>query len=192
MTILPILILGDPFLRKKIDKVEKIDQQTLDELESMIQTMRKANGIGLAASQVGINKRMLVLELPSDIEDPNSKKCIYKIINPILNKFSANKTIYEEGCLSIPNYSEEVERPEFVSCSYQNEKGEECSLDCTGLFATAIQHEVDHLEGKMYIDYISALKRGVINRKFQKMRRQMGGNIVRIGSEILLESELEG
>ena len=146
MAIRQIAKIGEPVLRKKAKVVEKFDQKLIDLLEDMADTMYEADGVGLAAPQVGILQRIFVIDVYDDYG-------LRVFINPEILEVSGSQ-IGEEGCLSIPNEFEDVERPNYVKVKALNEKGEEFILEGTELLARAILHENDHLEGKLFIDYI--------------------------------------
>jgi peptide deformylase len=167
MAILPIITLPDPVLRKISDPVESVDSAVLKLADDMLETMYAAPGIGLAAIQVGVPKRLLVL----DTADEGEAKKPLVIINPEIIKIGSTTRVYEEGCLSIPDVRVDIERPETVSISYIDRYGKPQELAASGLLATAIQHELDHLDGQLIIDFLSRLKRDIIIRKFKKQVR---------------------
>ena len=148
---------------KPIDKVNKEDQNLMDD---MLDTMYAANGIGLAAIQIGVPKRIIVMDIS---KDPKKKEPRY-FINPIIKKKNTEKTTYEEGCLSVPNQFAEIDRPSQCVVEYLDYNGEKKILDAKGLLATCIQHEMDHLEGILFIDYLSKLKRSMIVKKLSKLK----------------------
>ena len=167
MTILPIIIIPDPVLRKISDPVEQVDAATRRLMDDMLETMYAAPGIGLAAIQVGVPKRIVVLDLADDGEP----KQPLIMANPEIIKMSATTRLYEEGCLSIPDVRIEIERPETVTVQYLDRDGKQQELAAGGLLATAIQHELDHLDGQLIIDFLTRLKRDIIIRKFKKQTR---------------------
>ena len=167
MAILPIIILPDPILRKISDPVEHIDSAVLKLMDDMLETMYDAPGIGLAAIQVGVPKRIVVL----DIADDGEPKKPLAMANPEIIKMGSTTRVYEEGCLSIPDVRVDIERPETVTVSYIGRDGRPHELAAEGLLATAIQHELDHLDGQLIIDFLSRLKRDMIVRKFKKQTR---------------------
>jgi peptide deformylase len=167
MSILDIILLPDPLLRQVSTPVERVDDDLRRTLDDMVETMHDAPGIGLAAIQVGIPKRFLVLDLSEDDEKPTP---LY-LINPTILKLGDERRVYEEGCLSIPDVKFEIERPSSLTVAYTGRDGKETTLDADGLLATAIQHEIDHLDGRMIIDYMSRLKRDMVVRKFRKYAR---------------------
>ncbi|WP_269931116.1 peptide deformylase [Aminobacter sp. HY435] len=167
MTIKPLIILPDPLLREVSKPVERIDDATRRFARDMLDTMYDAPGIGLAAIQVGEPLRMLVIDLAKEGEEPAPRI----VINPQVLSRSDDSSVYEEGCLSIPDYYAEVERPATVRVKYLDEHGKEHEIEADGLLATCLQHEIDHLDGVLFIDYISKLKRDMVLRKFKKLAK---------------------
>ncbi|HBM11699.1 MAG TPA: peptide deformylase [Rhodospirillaceae bacterium] len=167
MAILPILVAPHPVLKKKCTPVEAVDGHIRRVLDDMLETMYDAPGIGLAAPQIGLAKRMLVVDCAGRGETPQPMK----IINPEIIAESDELASYEEGCLSFPEQYADVKRPARVTVKYLDETGTEQTLDADGLLATCIQHEIDHLDGVVFVDHISSLKRGMIMRKLQKLMR---------------------
>ena len=174
MTIKKILIEPDPILRKKCESLEKVDDQVRKLMDDMLETMYKAPGIGLAAIQLGILKRIVVI----DISKENEKQNPLFLINPVITKKSKNTSIYEEGCLSIPGQFAEIERPAECTLKYINYQGKNKELKADGLLATCIQHEVDHLDGILFIDYLSKLKKDMIIKKLVKQKKEIERVIV--------------
>ena len=166
MTIKPLIILPDPVLRQTSSLVEQVDGDLRKLADDMLDTMYDAPGIGLAAVQVGIPKRMLVIDLSKDDEEKQPRI----FINPEILASSDERSTYEEGCLSIPDYYAEVERPAKVTVKYIDIAGKEQVIDTEGLLATCLQHEIDHLNGVLFIDYISRLKREMVIKKFTKAK----------------------
>lgn len=164
MTIRPLIILPDPVLRQVSTKIEQVNDDIRSLADDMLATMYDAPGIGLAAIQVGVPKRMLVIDLSKEGED--KKPQIF--INPEILAVSDDRSIYEEGCLSIPDYYAEVERPARISVKHIDLQGKEQMVDAEGVLATCLQHEIDHLNGVLFIDHISRLKREMVIRKFTK------------------------
>jgi len=148
-------------ISKPVDKVGKEEQQLMDD---MLETMYAANGIGLAAIQIGIPKRIIVMDI---CKDENKKEPRY-FVNPIIQNKDKIKSIYEEGCLSVPNQFAEIERPKNCDIEYLDYYGNKQILKAEGLLATCIQHEMDHLEGILFIDYLSKLKKSMIIKKLSK------------------------
>ena len=168
MSTLPIILIPDPILRRISDPVERIDAAVLRLMDDMLDTMYAAPGIGLAAVQVNVPRRIVVLDTADDGEE-NSPLCM---INPELVALGPTTRLYEEGCLSIPDVRVEIERPEAVTVRYLDRAGKTQELAATGLLATALQHELDHLDGHLIIDFLSRLKRDIIIRKFKKQARE--------------------
>lgn len=168
MTIKPLIILPDPILRQVSDPVERIDDAVRAFADDMLETMYDAPGIGLAAIQVGVPRRMLVIDLAKE-EEP---KAPLVFINPQILSTSDEPSLYEEGCLSIPEYYAEVERPASLTVRYQDLDGKTQELAADGLLATCLQHEIDHLNGVLFIDHISKLKRDMVIRKFTKAAKR--------------------
>ena len=148
-------------ISKPVDKVGKEEQQLMDD---MLETMYAANGIGLAAIQIGIPKRIIVMDIS---KDENKKEPRY-FVNPVIQNKDKIKSIYEEGCLSVPNQFAEIERPKNCDIKYLDYNGNKQLLKAEGLLATCIQHEMDHLEGILFIDYLSKLKKSIIIKKLSK------------------------
>ena len=146
---------------KPVDRVGKDEQQLMDD---MLETMYAANGIGLAAIQIGIPKRIIVMDIS---KDENKKEPRY-FVNPVIQNKDKIKSIYEEGCLSVPNQFAEIERPKNCDIEYLDYNGNKQILKAEGLLATCIQHEMDHLEGILFIDYLSKLKKSMIIKKLSK------------------------
>ena len=167
MAILPILVAPHPVLKKVAEPVETVDDEIRQILDDMVETMYDAPGIGLAAPQVGISKRMLVVDVSGRDEDPQPMK----IINPEILTESDELSSYDEGCLSFPEQFAEVKRPAVVTLRYLDENGTQHEIQADGLLATCVQHEIDHLDGIVFVDHISSLKRGMIMRKLQKWKK---------------------
>lgn len=157
-----------PILREKATEVPAVDEEIKQLLSDMLETMYDANGVGLAAPQVGISKRMVVIDVEQDEETGKGNPIC--MVNPKITWASEEINIHCEGCLSVPKQSAEVERPASVKVKYTDEKGEEHEVLAEGLFATAVQHELDHLDGVLYIDHISRLKRNILLKKLKKYR----------------------
>ena len=156
-----IVIEPDPILRRKCEPIEKIDDNTRKLLDDMLETMYDAPGIGLAAVQVGILRRLIVI----DISKNEEKKDPLFLINPKILNQSKETSVYEEGCLSLPGQFAEIERPAKCVLKYTDYNGKDKELKAEGLLATCIQHEVDHLNGVLFIDYLSKLKKDMIIKK---------------------------
>jgi len=163
-----IIIEPDPLLRKKSNKLEKVDDETRKLLDDMLETMYAAPGIGLAAVQIGILRRCIVI----DVSKQEEKKDPLILINPIITFQSKNTSTYEEGCLSIPNQFALVERPEKCKVKFLDYNGKESVLEAGGILSTCIQHEVDHLNGVLFIDHLSKLKKSLIEKKATKQKKE--------------------
>ena len=150
-------------ISKPVEKVGKEEQQLMDD---MLETMYSANGIGLAAIQIGIPKRIIVMDISKD----ENKKEPRFFVNPIIKNKDRKKSTYEEGCLSVPNQFAEIDRPKNCDVEYLDYNGEKKLLQAEGLLATCIQHEMDHLEGILFIDYLSKLKKYMIIKKLSKIK----------------------
>ena len=170
MTIKPLIILPDPILRQVSKPIETVDSEVKKLADDMLETMYDAPGIGLAAIQIGVARRMLVLDVAKDGED--KKPLVF--INPEIVASSAERSVYEEGCLSIPDYYAEVERPAAITVRHLDRDGKEQVTEADGLLATCLQHEIDHLNGVLFIDHISKLKREMVIRKFTKAAKMRG------------------
>jgi peptide deformylase len=168
MALRDILILPDKRLRLVSEPVRSIDREVRTLVDDMFETMYDAPGIGLAAIQIGVPRRVVVMDL-SKKEEPQAPRVF---INPEIVSSSPAEATYEEGCLSIPEIYEEVTRPSQVRVKYFDLEGKEQALDADGLLATCIQHEIDHLNGVLFIDYISRLKRDRITKKFAKAAKR--------------------
>ena len=164
-----IVIEPDPILRKKSETLEKVDDELRELLDDMLETMYAAPGIGLAAVQVGILKRLIVIDISKDKE----KKSPLFLINPEIISRSKKTSIYEEGCLSLPGHFAEIERPAECQIKFIDYNGKEKELKANGLLATCIQHEVDHLNGVLFIDYLSKLKKDMIIKKLIKHKKEL-------------------
>ncbi len=164
-----IVIEPDPILRKKSEILEKVDDELRGLLDDMLETMYSAPGIGLAAVQVGILKRIIVIDISKDKE----KKNPFFLINPEIISKSKNTSTYEEGCLSLPGYFAEIERPAECQVKYIDYFGKKKEIKATGLLSTCIQHEIDHLNGILFIDYLSKLKRDMIIKKLTKQKKEL-------------------
>jgi peptide deformylase len=164
MTIKPLIILPDPLLRQVSKPVETVNSELLKLADDMLETMYDAPGIGLAAIQIGVARRVLVIDVSRDDEE----KAPQVFINPEIITSSDERSVYEEGCLSIPEYYAEVERPAAIGVKYLGRDGKQHELQADGLLATCLQHEIDHLNGVLFIDHISRLKREMVIKRFTK------------------------
>ena len=168
MAILSILTAPDPLLKKKCVDVAEVSDDIRTLLDDMVETMYDAPGIGLAAPQVGILKNVIVLDVSDDDEEPAPMK----MVNPKVVWASEELSTYEEGCLSVPQSYADIERPARVRVQYLDEAGKECEIEADGMFATCVQHEMDHLQGTLFIDHMSRIKRSIIMRKLTKMKKE--------------------
>ena len=165
MPLLKILIFPDPRLRTVAKAVEKVDDSLKKLTEDMLETMYEGSGIGLAATQVDIHKRVIVVDISEKKDEP------LVLINPVLKKvIDPELKTYSEGCLSVPGFYEELERPSEIEISFQDVKGKDNTLIANGLLSVVVQHEMDHLEGKMMVDSISNVKREMIRKKLSKAK----------------------
>jgi peptide deformylase len=167
MSIRPILTAPDPRLKAVSKSVDKVDAETRRLIDDMIESMYAADGIGLAAVQIGVPKRIIVM----DLDQKDGKKNPRVFINPKILWASEELATFEEGCLSVPDIWEDVERPAKIRAEHLDRDGKTVMLEAEGLLATCLQHEMDHLEGVLFIDHISRLKRSMALRKLQKARR---------------------
>lgn len=168
MAIRPIISLPDPRLRQKSEPVARIDDDVHRLIDDMLETMYEAPGIGLASIQVGVPKRVAVIDTAKDGEE---KRPLF-LINPEIVWSSDETRVYQEGCLSIPDFMDDVERPERVRVRFVDREGKEQEVEADGLLATALQHEIDHLNGVLFIDYLSRLKRERVIKKFTKQAKR--------------------
>ncbi len=187
MALRPILVIPDPRLRAVAEPISEISDDLKVLIKDMFETMYDAPGVGLAATQLGIMQRLIVVDAAkrkeegagqvpgegeggevAEVPDPIA------MINPEILWASEETKTHEEGCLSIPDYYEEVERPDRVRIRYMSDAGETIERDCDGFLAVVVQHEIDHLNGKLFIDYLSRLKRDRITKKFQKAAKRAG------------------
>ena len=169
MAIKKILTEPDPFLRQKSTKVEEVNDEIRTLMNDMLETMYNAPGIGLAAIQIGIPKRVIVIDLSREDEKKNP---LY-FVNPEIITNSNIDATYEEGCLSVPGQFAEINRPDKCKIKYLDYNNSEKILDAEGLLATCIQHEMDHLEGILFIDYLSKLKKNMIVKKLSKQKKSL-------------------
>ncbi len=174
MDVLDIITIPDRILRRKSAPIERIDDDLKRLMDQMLETMYAAPGIGLAAVQVGVPRRLITVDVVNKetSEGTEPAKDPMFIINPEILWRSDELSIYEEGCLSIPEYYAEVERPAKVRFRYLDREGKPQEHEAEGLLATVVQHEVDHLDGKLFIDHLSKLKRDIVIKKFAKASRQ--------------------
>ena len=167
MAILPIITIPDPLLRKKAAPIERVDAALLKLAENMLATMYDAPGIGLAAPQVGVLRRLIVMD-PS--RDEEAKQPLI-MVNPVILDRGSEMRTHEEGCLSIPDVTAEIERPAMTRVGFIDTEGKSREQTLEGIWSTLVQHEIDHLNGVLFIDYLSRLKRDMIVKKFTKQKR---------------------
>tara|TARA_Y100000996_G_scaffold305478_1_gene242506 strand:+ start:1583 stop:2095 length:513 start_codon:yes stop_codon:yes gene_type:complete len=164
-----ILIVPNSFLRKKTKEVESVNACELDISKKMIDIMLAAPGVGLAANQIGIEKSIITINFH---DEQKKKNKIYTLFNPVITKYSKEKVLMEEGCLSIPKQFADIERPESIELKYRDEKNNIIVENKKGYEARILQHEIDHLSGKLFIDYLSSLKRNLILKKIMKLKKK--------------------
>ena len=167
MSLLPIITAPDPRLKQVAKPVERVDDEVRKLMDDMLETMHAAPGIGLAAPQVGVLKRVIVVDVAREDEEPQP----YRMANPELVWVSDEDATYEEGCLSLPEHYADVVRPAAIKVRYLDNENEIRELEAGGLLATCVQHEMDHLDGILFVDHISALKRNMILRKLLKAKK---------------------
>ena len=168
MALMPIIIAPDPRLKIKTNPVEHVDAAVRTLMDDMLETMYAASGIGLAAPQVGDRRSVIVVDCARQDDDPAP----IKMANPEIIAVSPNDHTHEEGCLSLPEHYADVIRPEGITLRYLDENNNIREMDADGILATCIQHEMDHLDGILFVDHISALKRNMILRKLKKVKKQ--------------------
>ena len=166
MTVRTILTEPNKILRQISQPVNSVGKEEQTLMDDMLETMYAANGIGLAAIQIGVPKRIIVMDISKD----ESKKEPRYFVNPVIKNKNPIKSIYEEGCLSVPNQFAEIERPSKCDIEFLDYNGEKKIISAEGLLATCIQHEMDHLEGVLFIDYLSKLKKSMILKKLSKLK----------------------
>jgi peptide deformylase len=167
MSLLPILTAPDPRLKLQAKPVERVDEGVRRLMDDMLETMYAAPGIGLAAPQVGVAKRVIVIDLAKDGEP----RAPLRLANPEILWVSEEDAVFEEGCLSVPEHYAEVARPAAARIRYLDYENEIREIEATGLLATCLQHEIDHLDGVLFIDHLTALKRNIILRKLLKAKK---------------------
>jgi len=167
MALLPIITAPDPRLRVTSEPVESVDDELRKLMDDMLETMYDAPGVGLSAIQIGVPKRVMVVDCAPDGADPQP---IY-LVNPEIREASDDLRVYEEGCLSLPEQYAEVERPDQITVDYLDRDGNPQSLEADGLLSTCIQHEMDHFDGILFVDHISALKRSMIMKRLKKAKK---------------------
>jgi len=168
MAIRPILTVPDPVLKQVSKRVDAVTDETRALMDDMLQTMYAAPGIGLAAVQIGVPIRVIVMDLAKEDEKPNPQY----FVNPEILETIEETQTYEEGCLSVPDFFDEVERPKRVRIRYLNYQGEQVEEWAEGMYAVCIQHEMDHLQGTLFIDHLSRLKRSFAINKVKKAKKK--------------------
>ena len=163
-----ILLVPNPLLRQKSEKLKRVTKEDIQLSKRMIKIMKKAPGVGLAANQIGVLKQIVVVNI-QDKEKAIEKT--YALFNPVIKNYSKKKVIIEEGCLSLPQQFADIERPESVTLCYTNEKNKIVEEKKDGQEARIIQHEIDHLSGKLFVDYLSSLKRNILIKKVTKLKK---------------------
>jgi peptide deformylase len=166
-TILPIITIPDPVLRKTAEPIERVDDALRRLMDDMLATMYDAPGVGLAAPQIGISRRLIVMDAARD-DEPRAP---IVMVNPEILERSEELRLHEEGCLSIPEVTADVERPARTRVAYLDREGKPQEAELEGILSTIVQHEIDHLNGVLFIDYLSRLKRDMIVKKFTKQKR---------------------
>lgn len=172
MSVLTIRTAPDPVLKQTAAPVAVVDDGVRQLLADMLETMYAANGIGLAAPQVGVERRVIVVDTTWKKESTEAR-VVYQMVNPELTWVSEDDSTYEEGCLSVPTHYADVVRPAAIRVRYLDPQGQQQELSADGLLATCIQHEIDHLDGILFIDHLSALKRNIILRKLLKTKKEL-------------------
>ena len=167
MAIRPILTIPDSVLRKQAKPVERVDEDLRKLMDDMLATMYDAPGIGLAAPQIGISRRLIVMD-PAKEEAPKTPLIM---VNPEILERSGEMRIHEEGCLSIPDFTAEIERPAKTRVAFLDRAGKKQEMELEDIWSTLVQHEIDHLNGVLFIDYLSRLKRDMVVKKFVKAKR---------------------
>jgi peptide deformylase len=170
----PIIVIPDPRLREVAAPVARVDDAVRRLMDDMLETMYEAPGIGLAAVQIGVMQRVVVLDVAKRKDEDASAAPLF-LANPEILWESDERSVYEEGCLSIPEYYEEVERPARVRVGFLDRDGARREIEADGILATCLQHEIDHLNGVLFIDHISRLKRDRVVKKFSKAAKRDGG-----------------
>ena len=171
MTVKKILTAPDPFLKQISKPVDEVTKEIQDLMDDMLDTMYDAPGIGLAAVQIGVPLRVIVMDISWRNEE-GIKEPLY-FVNPEITVKTKNLSTYEEGCLSVPGQFAEIDRPDRCKVKYLDYDGKEQILNAEGLLATCIQHEIDHLEGILFIDYLSKLKKSMITKKLSKQKKEL-------------------
>jgi peptide deformylase len=168
MALLPIITLPDPVLRKTAAPVERVDEPLRRLMDDMLATMYDAPGIGLAATQIGVLRRLIVMDPTRDEEEAKQPLVM---VNPVILERGSEMRVHDEGCLSIPDFTAEIERPAITRVGFIDKQGKPRETTLEGIWSTLVQHEIDHLNGVLFIDYLSRLKRDMIVKKFTKAKR---------------------
>ena len=163
-----ILIVPHPKLRQKSKALNKVTKEDVELSKKMINIMKNAPGVGLAANQIGVLKKIVTVHIQDTDKGIDN---IYALFNPVITKFSEKKVVMEEGCLSLPQQFADIERSESISVSYLNEYNEVIEENKDGLESRILQHEIDHLSGKLFVDYLSSLKKNILIKKVQKLKK---------------------
>ena len=163
-----ILIAPHPILREQAKTLDKVTKEDVTKSKKMIQIMKNGFGAGLAANQIGILKKIITVHIQ---DKENNTEKLYALFNPIINEYSKDTIVMEEGCLSFPQQFAEVERPTSIKLQYTNEKNNIIKEEKNGYEARILQHEIDHLSGKLFVDYLSSLKRNLLIKKVQKLKK---------------------
>jgi peptide deformylase len=167
MAIHPILTIPEPVLRTKAKPIERVDAELRRLMDDMLETMYDAPGIGLAAPQIGVSRRLIVMDPAKD----DAPKTPLIMVNPEILDRSEEMRLHDEGCLSIPDFTAEIERPAKTRVAFIDREGKKQEVELEGIWSTLVQHEIDHLNGILFIDYLSRLKRDMVVRKFTKQKR---------------------
>lgn len=170
MSLLPITLYGDKILRKKVDEIKEVDLNTVELIKNMFDTMNNASGIGLAANQVGANKKIFIVDITKVEGYEDSNPIVF--INPKITKYSEEKTFFEEGCLSIPDLRADVERPEKITITYKDTDMNEFTLEADELLSRVIQHEYDHLLGVLFPDLVDEEMKKKLKRPLNKIKKR--------------------
>ena len=163
-----ILLVPDPILRQKSVALERVTENDINLSKQMIEIMKKAPGVGLAANQIGILKQIITVHIQDKEKQIDN---IYSLFNPVVIKFSKKNIFMEEGCLSLPKQFADIQRPESITVRYLNEKNKIIEEKKNGLESRILQHEIDHLSGKLFVDYLSLLKKNILIKKVQKLKK---------------------
>ena len=163
-----ILLVPHPLLRQKAKALKKVTKEDINLSKKMIKVMQQAPGVGLAANQIGVLKQIVTIHIR---ENENDVGKLYSLFNPVIIKYSKEKVVMEEGCLSLPQQFANIERPQSITLRYTDEQNKIIEKKKNGFEARILQHEIDHLSGKLFVDYLSSLKRNIIIKKVQKLKK---------------------